>query len=100
MSDTGTAEQSGARSSVLPQGVVLLIGLAAAAIAVGGMRAIGSIVGPAFLALVLTIVVYPLQVYIVRRGMPRWSSFLIAMVTSYLVVILIAGAVIFAMAQF
>lgn len=100
MSGQGTDAREEAPSGALPQAVVLLIGLAAAAIAVAGLRGISFIVGPAFLALVLTIVVYPLQLLIVRKGMPRWSAFLIAMVTSYLIVIVIAGAVIFAMAQF
>ena len=44
-----------------PRGVMILVGLAAAFIVVAGMRTLQDLIGPVFLALVLTIVVHPIR---------------------------------------
>ncbi|WP_425860531.1 AI-2E family transporter [Arthrobacter sp. TWP1-1] len=48
----------------------VLISLAAAVIVLFGLSRISSIVGPVFLALVLTICVYPLKQRLINRGVP------------------------------
>ncbi|MHA7268814.1 AI-2E family transporter [Arthrobacter sp. HLT1-20] len=51
-------------------GTKVLISLAAAVIVLFGLSRISSIVGPVFLALVLTICVYPLKQRLILRGVP------------------------------
>ncbi|MEO3785026.1 AI-2E family transporter [Actinocorallia sp. B10E7] len=51
-------------------GYVLLLGAAAAVIVLAGLRAVSSVAGPFFLALVLTVAVTPLRAMLMRRGLP------------------------------
>ncbi|WP_269937277.1 AI-2E family transporter [Arthrobacter sp. HY1533] len=60
------SESSGGGSS----GTKVLISLAAAVIVLIGLSRISSIVGPVFLALVLTICVYPIKQRLTARGVP------------------------------
>jgi AI-2 transport protein TqsA len=75
--DTGAhapGESSAASTAppwALPRATILLLGLAAAVVAVFGMAAARSVVAPVFLALVLTICVHPLRRMLERRGVPR-----------------------------
>jgi AI-2 transport protein TqsA len=57
----------------LPRTVVVLLGMAAAAVVVAAMRSAAFVIGPTFLAVVLTISVHPLRVRL-ERQMPRWAS--------------------------
>ncbi|PYI39895.1 AI-2E family transporter [Arthrobacter psychrolactophilus] len=67
---------SSSHESSLPEtvpqssGGKVLISLAAAVIVLFGLSRISSIVGPVFLALVLTICVYPLKQRLIHRGIP------------------------------
>ena len=56
----------------LPRPVLLLVGLAAGLLVVSGLRNLSDIIGPAFLALVLTIAAQPLRDWAVRMGLPQW----------------------------
>lgn len=51
-------------------GYVLLLGIAAAVVVLAGLRAVSSVAGPFFLALVLTVAVTPLRAMLMRRGLP------------------------------
>ena len=73
--------------TVLPRGLLILLGLGAATIAVAGMRTLSGIIGPAFLAIVLTIGVHPARVWVRRRGWPEWLGTIIAMVLVYAVLL-------------
>ncbi|MGH3505764.1 MAG: hypothetical protein ACRDO2_01020, partial [Nocardioidaceae bacterium] len=53
--------------TVLPRGLLILLALAAGTVAVAGMRTLSGIVGPTFLAIVLTIGVHPARVWVRRR---------------------------------
>ena len=64
------AESSETPSWGLPRAVVVLIGLAAAVIAVAGIKAFSSVIGPAFLALMLTVAIHPLHKWLHRKGVP------------------------------
>ena len=64
----------------LPRGVVVLLGTGAAVVTAAGVRSFAEIVGPVFLALVLTIAVSPLRRSLIRRGVKRWLAGLIALV--------------------
>jgi predicted PurR-regulated permease PerM len=58
----------GAASAGLGRGLRLLLGLAAGVVVAFGMAAIGGILGPTLLALVLTICAQPVRVWLERHG--------------------------------
>jgi AI-2 transport protein TqsA len=84
---------------VPPRGVVILVGLAAAFIVVAGMRTLQDLIGPVFLALVLTVVVHPIRRMIGRR-MPDWVATVICLVVMYAVLIGLALAIAVSAARF
>jgi AI-2 transport protein TqsA len=84
---------------VLPRGVLVLVGFAAAVIAIGGLKASADIMAPTFLALVLTIVAHPLRGWL-DRWMPSWAASLVCTVVVYLLIVVFALAVIVSVARF
>lgn len=64
-------------------GTKVLISLAAAVIVLFGLSRISSIVGPVFLALVLTICVYPIKVRLLNRGVPAAVATLATILSVY-----------------
>jgi AI-2 transport protein TqsA len=69
---------------VLPRSLVILLGSAAAVLVLAGVRSIAWLVGPAFLALIMVIALYPVQAGLRRRGWPEW-------LTTLVLVLLVAG---------
>ncbi len=55
----------------LPRGLIIVLGLAGGVVVAQGMRAIPGIIGPVFMALVLTITVNPIRGWLLRRGANR-----------------------------
>jgi AI-2 transport protein TqsA len=82
------------------RGLTILIGLGAAALAIDLLHSAGSIVGPAFFALVLTIVVQPLREMVTRRGWPNWSGVVVGAAAAYAILVGLTGAVLFSIAKF
>ncbi len=82
------------------QGLVLLLALAAATIALAGMKAIGGILGPALLALMLAVACDPLRQILQRRGVPRWVATVTTLITLYVGLLALTGALVLAVAQF
>jgi AI-2 transport protein TqsA len=74
----------------VPRGVVVLLGAAAAVVFLGGLRAAGGFVAPVMLALVLTIAVAPVRQVALRHRWPSWAATLVALVTAYLIVLVLA----------
>jgi predicted PurR-regulated permease PerM len=72
---------------VVPRGVLVLVGLAAAIVAVMGIRSASGFLGPIILALVLVIVVSPITGWLQRKGVPGWLAATVSIVTVYLVLI-------------
>ncbi|GGK68441.1 AI-2E family transporter [Nocardia camponoti] len=72
----------------IPRGLIVLLSLAAAVVVVAGLKAFSSILGPAFLAFMLTIAAQPVQEWCQRRGWPAWLGMLLAF---SLVVFIIVG---------
>jgi len=70
------------------RGFMVLIGLACAVIALGGLHVVASIAGPVFLALTLAIAVSPVRIWLARRGAPVWACVIVPVV---LVVVLLVG---------
>ena len=83
----------------LPRGVVVLLGTAAAVLTAAGLRSFAGVIGPVFLALVLTIAVSPLRRLLVRRGVKRWLSALIALVVVNVFLLGMAAALAFSVAK-
>lgn len=86
--------------SPLPRGLLIVIGLAAAVISVAGMRSAAGIIGPTFLALVLTIAVHPMRGYAGRLHMPGWAGTLVGIIAVYAVLVLLAVSLVVALARF
>ena len=63
-----------AAPSGIPRWLLLVVGLAAATIAVAGLRAIAWLAAPVFLALVVVVALAPVQSWLRRVGVPRWLA--------------------------
>ncbi|WP_036507425.1 AI-2E family transporter [Nocardioides sp. URHA0020] len=85
--------------TALPRGVLVMAGLAATVIVVGGLKASADIFAPAFLALVLTVLAHPLRKWL-DRWMPSWAASLMCTVAIYLLVVALALAVVVSVARF
>ncbi|WP_432488580.1 AI-2E family transporter [Kineococcus sp. SYSU DK018] len=79
--------------------VQLLLGLAGAVVVVAGLRAFSSTIGPAFLALVLVLVVHPLHPWLCRHRVPGWASTVAVVVVLYALVLGLAAAVAWSLVQ-
>jgi predicted PurR-regulated permease PerM len=79
----------------VPRGLIILLGLASIVVAVAGMRAIPNIIGPVFLALVLTITVNPIRWWLIGRGASRPIASLAVFLTVLAIVVgLFAAAIV------
>jgi AI-2 transport protein TqsA len=78
----------------LPRGVIVLLGLAGAVVAVAGMRSVSHIIGPVFLALMLTVTASPLSTWLRRRGAPVWAAAAALLVTVYVTLFGLGGALV------
>lgn len=85
---------------LLPRGLVVVLGLAAGVIIAAGIRAVPDIIGPVFLALVLTITVEPVRGWMVRHGAPRWLATLSVVIGVYAIIIGLVASAIIGVAQF
>jgi AI-2 transport protein TqsA len=88
------------RPSGLPRPVLVLIGAAAAAVAVLGLRTMSDLIGPAFLALVLTIAAAPIRRWVVRVGLPGWVGSVLGIVTIYALLLVLSLSLLVAGARF
>jgi len=79
----------------LPRGLIIMLGLAAGVVVAAGIHAVPDLIGPIFLALVLTITVDPLRGMMIRRGAPRWLATLVVVIGVYAIIfgLVIAAAV-------
>jgi len=83
----------------MPRGVVVLLGTGGAVITVAGVRSFAAIVGPVFLALVLTIAVSPLRRLLVRRRVKGWLAALIALVVANAFLLGVTAALAYSVAK-
>lgn len=82
----------------LPRGLLVLLGTAALVVTVAGLRGVSDLLGPIFLALVLTIAMAPLTSRLRRRGAPGWVATVAGILGVYTVLVLLAGALTYAIA--
>ena len=71
----------------LPRGLVIAVGTAAVLVAALGLQSFAEIVGPVFLALLLSIVVQPVRRFPVRHGLPAWLGTALSLVAVYAMVV-------------
>lgn len=85
--------------SVLPRGVVVLIGLACIVVTIAGIRSIAGLVGPVVLALMLTIAVHPLSRRLRKHGCPAWLATIALVLGVYGIIVFLFASVVFSVAQ-
>ncbi len=78
----------------LPGGVVLLLALASAVVAVVGLHLAAGLVGPVLLALILAVTVSPLTGWLRRHGAPAWLAVTVSIITVYAALGVVLGAVV------
>nr|WP_226435610.1 AI-2E family transporter [Rhodococcus yananensis] len=83
----------------IPRGLIVLLAAAAAVAAVVGIKALAGIIGPVFLALMLTISMHPIQARVERRGLPPWAGMVAAIVAVYTFLLGLVCALIVTAAQ-
>src|SRR4051794_32722740 len=83
----------------MPRGVIVLLGLAAAVVTVAGIRAFSAILGPVFLALMLTIAVSPVIGWFRRLGAPAWLGVASALLAVYAILISLGAALVVSAAR-
>ena len=83
----------------LPRGFSVLLTAAAAMIVVAGIRAFSASIGPIFLALLIVVVVSPIQHVLTSRGAPAWLAKLVLLVTSFGILAVITAALVWSTTQ-
>ena len=96
---TATPAQPSQTSSGPPRAVLVLVGAAAAVIVIAGMRSIASLLAPAFLALILTVLAHPLRRWL-HRWLPSWAASAVCIAIVYVGLVLLALAVVISAARF
>jgi predicted PurR-regulated permease PerM len=77
--------------SAPPRAVIVLVVAAAITVVAAGVQATAWLIGPAFLALVIVIVVRPVDRWLRRVGAPGWLSTAVLLLLVYAVVLVLAG---------
>ena len=67
-----------------PLAASILVGGAALAIVLAGVRAIADIIGPVFLALVITISLHPIRIWLERHRLPEVVASIVLLLAAYL----------------
>jgi predicted PurR-regulated permease PerM len=67
----------------LPRGLIVLLTVAAAIVAVAGMHVMAGVIGPIFLALVIVVVISPIQGALRERGAPSWLASTVLFLASF-----------------
>lgn len=78
----------------------MLIGLAAAVIALAGLAFARDLVGPLVLGAVMVIICHPVRHPLERRGWPRWAATTAVIALAYLILLFLALLLVFAGVQF
>ena len=87
-------------TSGIPRWLLLLGGLAAATVAVAGLRAVAWLVAPVFLALVVVVALAPVQSWLRRMGVPRWLATTVLLVLVWAVLLAFVALLVISAAQF
>jgi AI-2 transport protein TqsA len=85
---------------VFPRGLIILLGIAAALVVALGMRQFSNILGPVFMALVLSIAVHPIRGLAAHYHLPAWLGMILSLITVYLIVFGLFAILVIAGIQF
>ena len=96
---TGMVPEAQASPGGIPRWLVLLVGAAAATIAVAGLRAVAWLVGPVLLALVVVVAMAPVQSWLRRHGAPRWVATTVLLVLVWTVLLAFVALLVLSVAQ-
>ncbi|MFD5094878.1 AI-2E family transporter [Amycolatopsis thailandensis] len=88
-----------ATGAPLPRALVVLLGSAATVIVLAGLYAVAWLVGPVFLALVIVITLDPVRTWLRGKGLPRWLTVAVLVVTVYAALLLLFLVVVVSLAQ-
>jgi AI-2 transport protein TqsA len=83
-----------------PRGLIILLGIAAALVVALGMRQFSNILGPVFMALVLSIAVHPIHRLAARYHLPAWLGMILSLIAVYLIVFGLFAILVIAGIQF
>jgi AI-2 transport protein TqsA len=87
------------RALALPRGLLVLLSMAGAVVAVAGLRSAFGIVGPAFLALMIVITIHPLLAWLQRHRVPGWLAIVLTMLVAYASLVALAAVLVFSVAR-
>lgn len=96
---TGRAAAPG-QPAGLPVSLKVLLGLAAAVVVLAGISFAREVIGPLALAAVIVIICNPLRKRFDRAGWPSWISTTLVVALSWTVLLVLAGLLAFATAEF
>lgn len=83
----------------MPRGAIILVALGGLVVTVAGIKAVATIVGPVFLALILTIAVHPLPARLHRRGVPTAIAVTLTIVLVYGILGVLFVSIVFSLAR-
>ncbi|MDH6282426.1 AI-2E family transporter [Prescottella agglutinans] len=83
----------------IPRGLIVLLAGAGVVVSIAGIKVFAGILGPVFLALMLTIAVQPIQSWAQRRGLPKWVGMAGALIVVNLILLGLIGALVLSAAQ-
>lgn len=77
-----------------PRGLSVLVGAAAFTIAMAGLHSLGGIIGPAFLAIVLIITMYPIRIWLAQHKVPGPIASFVLLLSVYALLLLVSLALV------
>ncbi|MGW8590481.1 AI-2E family transporter [Dietzia sp. NPDC055877] len=83
----------------IPRGLIVLLAVAATGISVAVARGLSGLLGPLFLALMLTIAAQPVRAWAQKRGLPSWAVVILTTTTVYAILLGLIGALALSVAQ-
>ncbi len=83
----------------MPRGSIVLLTIAGLVVTVAGIKAISSLVGPVFLALMLVVAVHPVQGWLRAKGVPSWIAFLAVLLAVYGILIGLFASLVYSVAR-
>lgn len=78
----------------IPRSLLLLVGLAAVVILVGGLRSISSSIGPLIISLILVVTVWPLRDWLIAKGMHRSVASVAVLLTTIAIIVFMVLALV------
>jgi AI-2 transport protein TqsA len=83
----------------LPRWLLVVGGIAAATVALAGLREVSWLIGPVFLALVVVIALAPIQAWLLRVGVPRWLAMTVLLVLVWSVLLAFVALLVVSVVQ-